>query len=82
MTRDIEKSPIKAAKEVKKYKEEDSDLLGFFTHTREVITLNDEEWEAFNKALDSLRPNPRLKKLLSTPSVFENNNFDKDDLRK
>jgi len=36
------------------------------------FVLDPERWAAFQAALDAPgRPNPRLKKLLQTPSVFE-----------
>jgi len=39
---------------------------------RRYFVLDPEGWAAFQAALDaSARPNPRLKKLLQTPSVFE-----------
>ena len=39
---------------------------------RRYFSLDPERWAAFQAALDaSARPNPRLKKLLQTPSVFE-----------
>jgi uncharacterized protein (DUF1778 family) len=39
---------------------------------RRCFSLDPERWAAFQAALDaSARPNPRLKKLLQTPSVFE-----------
>ena len=39
---------------------------------RRHFALDPERWAAFQAALDApARPNPRLKKLLQTPSVFE-----------
>lgn len=39
---------------------------------RRYFVLDPERWAAFQAALDApARPNPRLKKLLQTPSVFE-----------
>ena len=39
---------------------------------RRYFSLNPERWAAFQAALDApTHPNPRLKKLLQTPSVFE-----------
>jgi uncharacterized protein (DUF1778 family) len=39
---------------------------------RRYFALDPERWAAFQAALDApVRPNPRLKKLLQTPSVFE-----------
>jgi uncharacterized protein (DUF1778 family) len=39
---------------------------------RQRFGLNADRWSAFQAALDSrARPNPRLKKLLQKPSVFE-----------
>ena len=39
---------------------------------RRNFVLDPERWAAFQAALDApVRPNPRLKKLLQTPSVFE-----------
>ena len=39
---------------------------------RRYFSLDPERWAAFQAALDApARPNPRLKKLLRTPSVFE-----------
>ena len=39
---------------------------------RRYFSLDPERWAAFQAALDApARPNPRLKKLLQTPSVFE-----------
>jgi len=39
---------------------------------RRYLSLDPERWAAFQAALDApARPNPRLKKLLQTPSVFE-----------
>ena len=39
---------------------------------RSYFSLDPERWAAFQAALDApARPNPRLKKLLQTPSVFE-----------
>ena len=39
---------------------------------RRHFVLDPERWAAFQAALDApVRPNPRLKKLLQTPSVFE-----------
>ena len=39
---------------------------------RRYFSLEPERWAAFQAALDApARPNPRLKKLLQTPSVFE-----------
>ena len=39
---------------------------------RRYFSLDPERWAAFRAALDApARPNPRLKKLLQTPSVFE-----------
>jgi uncharacterized protein (DUF1778 family) len=39
---------------------------------RRCFSLDPERWAAFQAALDApARPNPRLKKLLQTPSVFE-----------
>lgn len=39
---------------------------------RRYFVLDPERWAAFQAALDApVRPNPRLKKLLQTPSVFE-----------
>jgi uncharacterized protein (DUF1778 family) len=39
---------------------------------RRYVALDPEHWAAFQAALDApARPNPRLKKLLQTPSVFE-----------
>ena len=39
---------------------------------RRHFALDPERWAAFQAALDApSRPNPRLKKLLQTPSVFE-----------
>ena len=39
---------------------------------RRDFSLDPERWAAFQAALDApARPNPRLKKLLQTPSVFE-----------
>lgn len=39
---------------------------------RRYFSLDRERWAAFQAALDApTRPNPRLKKLLQTPSVFE-----------
>ena len=39
---------------------------------RRYFSLNPERWAAFQAALNApARPNPRLKKLLQTPSVFE-----------
>ena len=39
---------------------------------RRYFSLDRERWAAFQAALDApARPNPRLKKLLQTPSVFE-----------
>ena len=39
---------------------------------RRYFVLDPERWSAFQAALDAPpRPNPRLKKLLQTPSVFE-----------
>lgn len=36
------------------------------------FSLDPERWSAFQAALDApARPNPRLKRLLQTPSVFE-----------
>ena len=42
---------------------------------RRDFTLDPERWAAFQAALDApTRPNPRLKKLLLTPSVFDRTN--------
>jgi len=39
---------------------------------RRYFSLDPERWAAFQAALDApARPNPRLKKLLRSPSVFE-----------
>ena len=39
---------------------------------RRYFSLDPGRWAAFQAALDApARPNPRLKKLLQTPSVFE-----------
>jgi uncharacterized protein (DUF1778 family) len=39
---------------------------------RRYFSLDPERWAAFQAALDApTRPNPRLQKLLQTPSVFE-----------
>ena len=38
---------------------------------RRYFSLDPERWAAFQVALDAPAPNPRLKKLLQTPSVFE-----------
>ena len=39
---------------------------------RRYFVVDPERWAAFQAALDApARPNPRLKKLLQTPSVFE-----------
>ena len=39
---------------------------------RRHFVLDPERWAAFQAALDApARPNPRLKKVLQTPSVFE-----------
>jgi uncharacterized protein (DUF1778 family) len=39
---------------------------------RRYFVLNPERWAAFLAALDApARPNPRLKELTQTPSVFE-----------
>jgi uncharacterized protein (DUF1778 family) len=39
---------------------------------RRYFSVDPERWAAFQAALDApARPNPRLKKLLQTPSVFE-----------
>ena len=39
---------------------------------RRYFVLDPERWAAFQAALDApARPNPRLKTLLQTPSVFE-----------
>ena len=39
---------------------------------RRYFSLDPERWAAFEAALDApARQNPRLKKLLQTPSVFE-----------
>ena len=39
---------------------------------RRYFVLDPERWAVFQAALDApVRPNPRLKKLLRTPSVFE-----------
>ncbi len=39
---------------------------------RRYFVLDPERWAAFQAALDApVLPNPRLKKLLQTPSVFE-----------
>ena len=39
---------------------------------RRYFSLDPERWAAFQAALDApARPNPRLKKLLQTSSVFE-----------
>ena len=39
---------------------------------RRYFVLDPERWAAFQAVLDApTRPNPRLKKLLQTPSVFE-----------
>ena len=39
---------------------------------RRYFVLDSERWAAFQATLDApARPNPRLKKLLQTPSVFE-----------
>jgi Uncharacterized protein conserved in bacteria len=39
---------------------------------RQRFGLNAERWAAFQAALDApARPNPRLKKLLEKPSIFE-----------
>jgi uncharacterized protein (DUF1778 family) len=39
---------------------------------RRSFVLDPERWAVFQAALDaSARPNPRLEKLLQTPSVFE-----------
>ena len=42
---------------------------------RRDFVLDPERWAAFQAALDApARPNPRLKKLLQTPSSFERAN--------
>ena len=39
---------------------------------RRYFSLDPERWAAFQAALDApARPNPRLKKLVQTPSMFE-----------
>ncbi len=39
---------------------------------RRVFSLDDEQWEAFMKALDApTKPRPRLEALFREPSVFE-----------
>ena len=39
---------------------------------RRYFVLDPKRWAAFHAALDApARPNPRLKKLLQSPSVFE-----------
>ena len=39
---------------------------------RRYFSLDPERWAAFQAVLDALaRPNPHLKKLVQTPSVFE-----------
>ena len=42
---------------------------------RRYFVLDAERWSAYQAALDApARPNPRLEKLLQTPSVFEGAN--------
>jgi uncharacterized protein (DUF1778 family) len=39
---------------------------------RRVITLDDEQWEAFMAALDAPpKPRPRLKRLLTEPTILD-----------
>jgi uncharacterized protein (DUF1778 family) len=39
---------------------------------RRVIKLNDEQWAAFNAALDAPpKPRPRLQRLLTEPSILD-----------
>jgi len=39
---------------------------------RKLFVLNDEQWQAFQSALDSpSTEKPRLRRLLTEPSVFE-----------
>jgi Protein of unknown function (DUF1778) len=57
-----------------------ANLLAFFhwSHAEETLpdrgkfVLNQKQWKEFQAALDApLRPMPRLKRLLTQPSVFE-----------
>ena len=61
-------STNKRAADARRARDADADAL----LDRRCFSLDPERWAAFQAALDApARPNPRLKKLLQTPSVFE-----------